>query len=632
MRHELFYTSAPRGLFPGAAGFCTVKVTQGIPLQLRELLESISSYRHLYPPNDPRAGSNPIAFSHVMASISGTRWHILSRVQAAGLDHTKRSNFFAHHIAIADSDLPSADSTQILSQPGIMQEKWDGRVEELSQCRQIAGGPEPIRRCLSWQAVTGDAGWAGVIADACISRKRSHIVYDAGRPVLPLVAEVMGLLPTDARWDATFTTYFSSLPQSVDCKLRCVIAGTLEAKTASSGGASVVDITKKTGTPPATVTVESARTGTFAQKNKSVSASGKARSKASRKSLPPLGIQAPQGSPSLASSAERAMPLVASNDYAEQPSPILSPRGKAWWLLVGVFAGVLTICLVLVPIVLLLNSQKNKANRENTELLAKNQSQQKDLAYYKSESAERISELRKAAAAKESNEEKMKGVHADFIDRGYEVEELTKDKEDLQKDGIRKDQELQAAKSAFQTERAAFQTEIATLKRQYATLERQYKDLNTQKLGLERENRSLRGERPQTANLPTVSPGSPPKPIDKSRLPGRRAGEDSVVDTTTIESLEEFPGYPRPTNLVIKGNPSITLKKVNDRNWQVRRSERGIARLSVKTDPIGITFVWDESASRLGEQFDVVRADLSKCSIEVQWQSKPPRTITLTKP
>ena len=39
MSHELFYTSARRGLKPGSQGFCTVGQTRNLPAALAEQLE-----------------------------------------------------------------------------------------------------------------------------------------------------------------------------------------------------------------------------------------------------------------------------------------------------------------------------------------------------------------------------------------------------------------------------------------------------------------------------------------------------------------------------------------------------------------------------------------------------------------
>src|ERR1700678_3159054 len=100
MTQELFYTSAPRGLQPGSTGFCTVAETRGLSPLLRERLEDLSGYRELFPPHDARAGQNPVAWSHSRFTIQGKSVSVLSRVGAAGVDHSQRTNKFAHHVVI----------------------------------------------------------------------------------------------------------------------------------------------------------------------------------------------------------------------------------------------------------------------------------------------------------------------------------------------------------------------------------------------------------------------------------------------------------------------------------------------------------------------------------------------------
>ena len=50
--------------------------------------------------------------------------------------------------------------------------------------------------------------------------------------LLPLVAEALALLPVRRRWDVEFSTYFTQLPQGLNCAWRGVLEGTAEAKQA----------------------------------------------------------------------------------------------------------------------------------------------------------------------------------------------------------------------------------------------------------------------------------------------------------------------------------------------------------------------------------------------------------------
>jgi hypothetical protein len=106
MSHELFYTSAPRGLFPGSRGFCTVAATQHLPKPLAEKLEALSGYRPLFPPVGPEAALNPVAMSHLRVAVAGKTYSVLSRVAAAGLDYSERTNKLAHHVVLDGHELP----------------------------------------------------------------------------------------------------------------------------------------------------------------------------------------------------------------------------------------------------------------------------------------------------------------------------------------------------------------------------------------------------------------------------------------------------------------------------------------------------------------------------------------------
>jgi hypothetical protein len=90
MSHELFYTSALKGLQPGSRGFCTVAATRGIPATLLEKLESLSGYRPLFPPHDAKAALNPVVHAHLRINVASKTYSVLSRICAAGLDYTDR--------------------------------------------------------------------------------------------------------------------------------------------------------------------------------------------------------------------------------------------------------------------------------------------------------------------------------------------------------------------------------------------------------------------------------------------------------------------------------------------------------------------------------------------------------------
>ena len=72
----------------------------------------------------------------------------------------------------------------------------------------------------AWQALTGDGGWAGVLAESFLAdaRRTVFLVFRPGMDLLPLFVEALAFLPGSRRWDVDFSTYFSQLPQGVTAR------------------------------------------------------------------------------------------------------------------------------------------------------------------------------------------------------------------------------------------------------------------------------------------------------------------------------------------------------------------------------------------------------------------------------
>ena len=203
MTQELVYTSAPQGLRPGSRGFCTVVSTQGMAVNLADRLESLSAYRHVFAPQDPNAAMNPVVYSHLRIVVGGRPYHVLSRIAAAGLDYTQRTNKFAHHLVLDAGELVGAGPAWLLAQPGFMQTDWDGQPKVLPGGRRPLAGTSEAAVCRHWQTVAGDAGWAGVLSESAAAGPKgiATVIYRPGVDTLSLVQEAMALLPAERRWD-----------------------------------------------------------------------------------------------------------------------------------------------------------------------------------------------------------------------------------------------------------------------------------------------------------------------------------------------------------------------------------------------------------------------------------------------
>jgi hypothetical protein len=281
MSHEIYYTSAPEGMKRGSSGFSTVATTDGISKGLLDRLETLSAYRHHFGVASGGAaggagaagatGQNPVSFAHWLLTVTGMTYHVLSRVCDSGVDHTQRSNAFAHHLVVEATEMAVGGPAWLLEYPGVMESTWDGRVGNIVRRDMLpapgAGADANGTICRAWGAVTGDPGWGGVLADLFVKTpaKPVCILFAPGQEVLPLLAETIALLPAAARWNVTFNTYFTSMPTSATCAWRCCLAGTPAAQIGLRYAANglVIDLTDRSrlGALPEGPYVNFARTG-----------------------------------------------------------------------------------------------------------------------------------------------------------------------------------------------------------------------------------------------------------------------------------------------------------------------------------------------------------------------------------
>lgn len=263
MSQEILYTSAPQGLKPGSRGFCTVISTDGMAGNLAERLESLSGYRHAYRMHDPNAQRNPVNFAHVILTVGGSRFHVLSRIADYGQDYTGRSNKIAHHVALSGNELRECGPAALLALDGFSRTDWDGELRVCPGGPAIPDIPDSPGICTSWQQAAGDAGWAGVLAESALGGSRPmSVIFPPGTDTLALVTEAMRLLPPEKRWQVTFSTYFTKLPAGVNCHWRFLLDGTQEAAAIRRNPhAPLIDLSEIPERPAGGELVEAARSG-----------------------------------------------------------------------------------------------------------------------------------------------------------------------------------------------------------------------------------------------------------------------------------------------------------------------------------------------------------------------------------
>ena len=261
MLQELIYTSAPAGLKPGSQGFCTVACTTGMPPNLAKLLETISSYRHVFMPPHPNAGQNPVSCSHLLLSLGGVPWHILSHTADSGLDFTQRVNNISHHLVFDKAEQHEAGPAAVLTQFPFLA-SWNQKPVILPANKKLPTISSQTQGCDQWSVLTGDAGWGGVLAETALSKRPVSIIFRPGMDMLPLVGEAMALLPPELRWQITFSTYCCNLPNGTGCQWKCILASSPEmAQVRHTANTLVIDLTQPLGAPPDGSLVEAARTG-----------------------------------------------------------------------------------------------------------------------------------------------------------------------------------------------------------------------------------------------------------------------------------------------------------------------------------------------------------------------------------
>ncbi|MDB5300681.1 MAG: hypothetical protein JWO87_2344 [Phycisphaerales bacterium] len=265
MSQELLNTSAPRGVKPGSTGFCTVGITAGMSPVVEERLTLLSGYRWLVPPGEGNADKNPVAWAHWRLGVSGRTLSVLSRVCDAGFDYSRRSNRLAHHVILDPSEQAPAGPAWLMNMPGLMRDRWTGEPQVFAAGPDIPQADSGARVCKAWESATGDAGWAGVLAEAFAQdpARVAYIVYAPGVQMLPLIDEALALLPPAVRWQVTFSTYFTDLPAGMACAWRCCVAGTHAATEAHRNAASclVIYLTRPLSAAPDGPYVRAARTG-----------------------------------------------------------------------------------------------------------------------------------------------------------------------------------------------------------------------------------------------------------------------------------------------------------------------------------------------------------------------------------
>ena len=209
MAYQLIYTSVPRGLVPGRSGYTIAARHRQIRDRLVSEIERVSRYSY------SKGGDSPEVYAHRIFDISGTKFHVLTRIVDAGSDYTGRTNYLAHHL-ICDSEELSKSGThpaEILfsfdwldSFEGEPKYLEDSDIIELSSYKGNIKLP-----AANWKSLRGEAADAALLVDTKSKAKNSILTFEASdksieKRLILLVGESAKLL--SAPNEIAFTTFF----------------------------------------------------------------------------------------------------------------------------------------------------------------------------------------------------------------------------------------------------------------------------------------------------------------------------------------------------------------------------------------------------------------------------------------
>lgn len=240
MAHQIVATSVPRGL-DGVSGYQTVLKSAGIPPRVFDRLKARSGYSHRYPHGDSR---NPVIYVHRIEELAGSRWHVLGCIRDAGSDHTGRSNFLAHMLAIDSAEArgkPGGPAAAALAR-GCFLDRWDRPPESAAAAKTLVVADRPAQPgdVPAWTAAELDPGLAGDLAAAAMANRKVVLVTRPGDDVLALFADALRLVEPSKRWGVTFNT---CAIEDFDGTWKAVRADLAEAKNLRDGKAGVIDLT-----------------------------------------------------------------------------------------------------------------------------------------------------------------------------------------------------------------------------------------------------------------------------------------------------------------------------------------------------------------------------------------------------
>jgi hypothetical protein len=256
--HQIIFTSLPKTL-TGGSGYGIVAATADCPRLALEEVTKLAGYSEIYPASHPSKDQNPVNYFFVKQS----GFHILGRLSSAPNDYSGRSNYLGQFFILGADNLPDCGPAALLKVlPFIDRFEGEARYLPAASLPYLPGATPAV--CTSWQRWTGDAGWAGAVADQIQTGSQVNILYGQacrGSETLNLLTELFSLLPKLSRWQTTFSTHVEGFPKGTATKIRMLQEGDNKTQDFLKQP-HLFDLTKKArNLPTESLLVTQARTG-----------------------------------------------------------------------------------------------------------------------------------------------------------------------------------------------------------------------------------------------------------------------------------------------------------------------------------------------------------------------------------
>lgn len=212
MPYQYIHTSAKRGLEPGKSGFCCVARDRNTPPDLILELERMSGF-------EATPGAiNPVILRMAHVETRKGPYRILSRIQDAGIDYSKRNNHIAHHLVFQPEELSQLPdpATILLSWRG-WKDSWSAPPSILNERDQFDIADLDTVSSLAKHSTNFES-----LEDNGKLVSRSLLISPGEETLVTMwFRQQLQHIPNDLRWEFPFTSFLLSSDKPTDFAWSC---------------------------------------------------------------------------------------------------------------------------------------------------------------------------------------------------------------------------------------------------------------------------------------------------------------------------------------------------------------------------------------------------------------------------